>query len=165
MDIDEAYKILKLAPALEFELANANIRGLGTSTRMFVMAALDVIEGKKILIRAHTVGFAATYRTQILSYANAFGTGVPYTLPHVAFSVSTNGSGKYDSIYTDHWRDPIEIIDKRVPGIMGWARYARRKNIGFEIYDRSHTLLGLVTEKGYTKLVADAFVNIQLEEG
>jgi len=173
MTLDDAYKLLGLEPALEFEakqlaalialllpvhdphqtlLAHPPVRGIGTTTRMLVMAALDAAEGKRVMLRVPTREMQRAMRGDVSKFIRTLG-GTQREVDRVDVVLTPQRvtlTGERE--YIDHWRDPLENDDRRVPGPLGWAYTAQDVGRSYLIYDRDRVLLAEVTRDGLVDL-------------
>lgn len=183
MTLDEAYKLLGLEPALEFEakqlaalvaqppptkvdphqtlLAHAPVRAIGTTTRMLVMVALDAVEGKRVMLRLPTREAQRQMRGEVSRFIRTLG-GTQREVDRVDVvltpqRVTLNGEREY----IDHWRDPLENDDRRIPGPLGWAYKAQDMGRSYLVYDRDGVLLAEVTPTGLVDLEQNHCVRLE----
>jgi hypothetical protein len=183
MTIDDAYKLLGLEPALEFEakqlaalatqpppanvdphhvlLAHPPVRAIGTTTRMLVMVALDAVEGKRVMLRLPTKEMQRQMRGEVSRFIRTLG-GSQKEVDRVDVvltpqRVTLNGEREY----FDHWRDPLENIDRRIPGPLGWAYRANDVGRSYLVYDREGVLLAEVTRAGLIDLEESHCVKLE----
>lgn len=173
MTLEQAYQQLNLRPPLAFESEQMEaclgkgmpIRGIGTTTRMLVDAALDVlIDQCDVTMRAVLRASALRHRELVLHYVRMLGGGGLSSLDRVhAVTLEANVAGSH-RVYTDHCRDVFEDIDVRVTGPFGsarWAQYAASRQV-YTIYDRDRVVLGMVTRAGLETLQERHYVQVRV---
>jgi uncharacterized protein YaaQ len=167
MTLDEAYGVLGLQPALDFEqtqLAKSGgvLRQVGTTTRMAVMAALDLVDGTPILLRSFDWISMNQLRQQVLRYASRLGgdAEIVFDLVNVRLTPATLSNTDGRRVYTDHMRDALDVDDRRVLGPLGWAHSVRGTSPIFEVVDRDGVTIAHVTEKGCATLRQRHFTDV-----
>lgn len=183
MTLDDAYKLLSLEPALEFEakqlaailvqpppanvdphqalLAHPPVRAIGTTTRMLVMVALDAVEGRRVMLRLPVQPIVRALRGEVSRFIRTLG-GTQREVDRVDVvltpqRVTLNGEREY----LDHCRDPLENEDRRIPGPLGWAHRAQDVGRSYLIYDRDGVLLAEVTRTGLVDLEHNHCVKLE----
>lgn len=168
MTLEEAYTVLRLQPALEFEADRIALqqgsgapvevyRGVGSTTRMLVEAALDLSLGLHVLIWQPTGKEVRTTRTRLIGMARAVGASEQQERN---FQVRLMGEillpsqDSSDVRYTDHCRDPVEGVDLRILGPLGWARFIKDnpRDQSYDVFDRDRQFLATVTSGGLAEL-------------
>lgn len=169
MTLVDAYQKLGLTPPVEFEQAVLSaspglMRGVGTTTRMLVMAALDLCEDTHVTVLMATKQSSRTTRATLLKYATEFGvTSKQVRNLEVAIIAGAKASTNPTAVtYVDHWRDPLDGDDRRVLGPLGLARWAdaHATRPGYTIVDRDDNVLGEVTSDGLKALRHRHFVEV-----
>lgn len=183
MTLDDAYKLLGLEPALEFEekqlaaiiaqppptnvdphhaiLAHPPVRAIGTTTRMLVMVALDAVEGKRVMLRLPTKEMQRAMRGEVSRFIRTLGGSQPEVDRVEVVLTPQRITLKGEREYVDHWRDPLENDDRRIPGPLGWAHRAQDMGRNYLIYDRDGVLLADVTRAGLADLEQNHCVTLE----
>lgn len=172
MTLEDAYQQLGLRNALDFEaerlillktvLPSQRISGIGTTTRMLVEAALDVTAGGYVHVCVPTRKEVREAKAKLWELAKDLGAEANY---FSRIDVSLPESTQRNSFaikYQDHCRDPIEDIDVRLTGPIGWARTVRRSilHLDYDVFDRDGRLLSIVTENGLAEIKRRQYTHI-----
>jgi hypothetical protein len=172
--LDEAYEALGLKPALTFEAeqlarGGGSVRRVGTTTRMLVMAALDLCDGIPVALVAFDRKSVNDARSTAMRYARTLGAAddhVDQVVTWLSTSAVPSDRPRGERVYVDHCRDPLDGDDRRVLGPLGWAysaRLVRRDPVVHDVYavhDRDDVLIGHVTGDGLRSLRARHFVRL-----
>ena len=176
MTLEEAYTALRLQPALEFEADNIVLmrgsgapvdvcRGVGSTTRMLVEAALDLAAGLHVLVLQPTGKDVRGVRTRLIGMARAVGASEHQERNfRVQLTAEVLTGDSSDIWYTDHCRDPVEGDDRRILGPLGWARsvvVSRVTPDSYDVFDRDRRLLATVTSGGLAELRRRHYTAIQ----
>ena len=159
--LTDAYRALGLQDPVTFEaarlasLGDDPVRGVGTSTRMHVEAALDLCQDLKVIVGVPIKALANQVRAQILGFSAMLGASpsawknlTVTDNSHVRLSL-TDIREPGPSRFVDHLRDILDGKDQRVFGPLGSARFVRPGLDGtYEVFDRHTTLLGTITYRG-----------------
>lgn len=173
MTLEQAYQRLGLMPALQFEeekLALLHglgvptdlvVRGIGTTTRMLVEAALDLCSGFHVLVLQPTGRDARQTRVRIVGMAQDLGASLAQTQnvrTRLSLEIPTGTLLDPDVTYRDHCRDPVDGVDVRVLGPLGWAHSVKRQGWTagqqdlYDVFDRDGQMLMTLTAPGLAEL-------------
>jgi len=186
MTIPGAYQTLGLAPALDFEAKKlhvlhfraaavageplerldfqpSDVRGVGTTTRMLVMAALDAVEGHEVTVKVATREEQRRLRGELSRMVRVLG-GTQSEVSRMDVTLTAQKRVTVGRMYVDHFRDPLEGGDRRILGPLGWAHSAHEQwspERGHLIYDRDAVLLAELTDEGLRELRENHCVVLQ----
>ena len=125
------------------------------------MGALDAIEGKWVTLRLPTREMQRAVRGEVSQFIRMLG-GTQREVNHVDVVLTPQQltlTGERE--YIDHWRDPLENEDRRIPGPLGWAYKAQDMGRSYLIYDRDGVLLAEVTREGLVDLEQNHCVRLK----
>lgn len=178
MTLDEAYQKLGLQDPLKYEadvlaqVGSTLVARVGTTTRMLVMAALDLVEDRSVLVLMSSKDDKREGRARLLKLAGDMGITMRQVqrleMGLVAEYANKARTDPALVVYTDHWRDPLSGDDRRVLGPLGLARWYMQDITlpdGYEVYDRDNRTLATVTRKGLEALQARHFVAVSPWQG
>lgn len=172
MTLEQAYQRLGLMPALQFEEEKLTllhglgvptdivVRGIGTTTRMLVDAALDLCCGFHVLVLQPTGRDARQTRSRLAKMAQDLGATQEQSLnvrTRISLEIPT-GPDSADVTYRDHCRDPVDGVDVRVLGPLGWAHSIKRQGWAagqqdlYDVFDRDGQMLMTITAPGLAEL-------------
>lgn len=169
MTLGDAFEGLGLRPPLEFEADILNrvpapaTRQIGTTTRMLVMATLDLHAGHHVYVRMAHKSQETLARNHLHRFANRLDLD-PTWADRLTISTAhaPSNSNSHLVVYVDHLRDILDSLDWRVPGPLGLTRYAEASQEGYKLFDSDGTCLGEVTRRGFHTLCERHFLTARM---
>lgn len=163
-----AFTTLGLLDPVEFEaqqlknITDGNVRRVGTTTRMLVMVAHEVLsQPDNVIVRFATFQERRAAQALLYKFIRDMG-GSDHTAKSVEYLLLGENYPRNTPkiIFTDHMRDVIENDDRRVLGPLGGARYIDPKSNSHLIYGYDWALLGEVSDVGLATLQKRHFVHL-----